>query len=168
MCFAHLKTLQNHRHQAVTDRANLKKKTKIKKKRKQNKKKHKIINQTKNNKTMKLLIHSLKGVRAVESENIIYCEADGNHSKIYLNQLAEIDKKDHFVATKNLTQLTDLLPEIAFYRCYKKYLINFKYFLEFEVSTCSIIMANGEKIKIAREKKAESKEKLLKYFEKYS
>ena len=156
---------KSKRWQEVTDRANLKKKTKIKKKRKQNKKKHKIINQTKNNKTMKLLIHSLKGVRAVESENIIYCEADGNHSKIYLNQLAEIDKKDHFVATKNLIQLTDLLPEIAFYRCYKKYLINFKYFLEFDVSINSIIMTNGKQIKITKGKKKESKKKLLKYFE---
>ena len=114
---------------------------------------------------MKLLIHSMKGVRAVEPENIIYCEADGNHSKIYLNQLAEIDKKDHFVATKNLTQLTDLLPEIAFYRCYKKYLINFKYFLEFDVSINSIIMTNGKQIKITKGKKKESKKQLLNYFE---
>ena len=117
---------------------------------------------------MKLLIHSLKGARAVNSEDIIYCKADGNYANIYLNSLINNEERKYFVTTKNLKHLEKLLPKDVFYRIYKSNLINFKYFHEFEVSTCSIIMANGEKIKIAREKKAESKEKLLKYFEKYS
>ena len=114
---------------------------------------------------MNLLIHIIKGARAVEPENIIFCESDGNHTKIYLNTLTVNDNEKYFESTKSLKQLTKLLTGLSFYRCHKSYLINFKYFHEFEVSTNSIIMTNGKIIKIAKGKKNESKKQLLKYFE---
>ena len=117
---------------------------------------------------MKLLIHSLKGARAVDSEDIIYCKADGNNSNIYLYSLITNEQRKYFVSTKNLKELDNLLPTIDFYRCHKSFLINFKYFQEFEVSTNSIIMANETKIKIAIGKKNESKKHLLEYFKKFS
>ncbi len=117
---------------------------------------------------MKLLIHSLKGARAVDSEDIIYCEADGNNSNIYLYSLITNEQRKYFVSTKNLKELDNLLPPIDFYRCHKCYLINFKYFQEFEVSTSSIIMSNETKIKIAKGKKIESKKHILEYFNKFS
>ena len=114
---------------------------------------------------MNLLIHIMKGARSVEPENIIYCESDANYTKIYFNILTINDKECFFVSTKSLKQLTELLTGVAFYRCHKSYLINFKYFHEFDVSTNSIIMTNGKIIKIAKAKKNESKKQLLKYFE---
>ena len=116
---------------------------------------------------MQLLINSLKGARLVETEDIIYCEADEKYTNIYLKSLINIDK-EYFVATKLLKEIELLLPEICFFRCHKNCLINFKYFLEFDVSLNSIILTNEKKIQISRRKKAVSKENLLKYIENYN
>ena len=111
---------------------------------------------------MKYLIHIPSGAKLIESEDIIYCKANNNYSKIYLNTLIRCKKK-FFIATKSLKELEDILLKTAFYRCHNQFLINFKYFDEFNVSTNSIIMTNKVAIKISRTKRIESKIELLKY-----
>jgi two-component system, LytTR family, response regulator len=117
---------------------------------------------------MKTLIHTIKGARVIETENIIYCQADGHHTEIYLFKKSQNDKKDYFISTKMISEIEKLLPKTGFYRCHKSFLINFKSFLEFDVAKSCIIMETGKEIKISREKKIESKKRLLAYFEYYN
>lgn len=117
---------------------------------------------------MKILIHTIKGARVVETVDIIYCKADGHYTKIYLSQKKETENTESFTSTKMISEVEKLLPKKSFYRCHKSYLINFGYFLEFDVAKNNIILENGTEIKISREKKAELKKRLLDYFEYYN
>ncbi len=117
---------------------------------------------------MKIIINTQKGVRIIESENILYCQAYGNNTKVFLFNKNINDAKDYFVSVKSLKEFESILPTIEFYRCHKSYIINLKYFYEFELSTNKIILENGVGINISRTKKADAKEKLLKYIENYN
>lgn len=117
---------------------------------------------------MKILIHTLKGARIVETTNIIYCKADGHYTKIYFAKKSIKDTNNYFISIKLLKDIEKLLPTNEFFRCHKSYLINFLYFHEFDVSKNSIILENGTEIKISRNKKPESKKRLLSYLEKYN
>jgi two-component system, LytTR family, response regulator len=117
---------------------------------------------------MKILLHTLKGARIVETENIIYCEANGNFTKIYLSKNEKNSTNDSFISTKLLKDLEEILSKGDFYRCHRSFLINLKYFIEFDTSKNSIILENGIEIKIAKNKKTESKKRLLSYIEKYN
>jgi len=112
---------------------------------------------------MKKIIPIISGIRGIDTENIIYCEADGDYSKIYTNLLETIDKKKYFVATINLKNLEDLLQSTSFYRCHRSYFINLKYFHEFILKTNSIHLTNGTVVKISKRKKIEFKNRLLEY-----
>ncbi len=117
---------------------------------------------------MKTLIHTIKGARVIETENVIYCKANGHYTEIHLFEKSQNDKKDYFVSTKMISEIEKLLPKTGFYRCHKSFLINFKYFLEFDVAKSCIVLETGKEIKISREKKIESKKRLLEYFEYYN
>ena len=117
---------------------------------------------------MKTLIKTLKGARIVETQNIIFCEASGKNTKIFLNENIVSDTDAFFIATKILKEIEELLPKSDFYRCHKSYLINFHYFHEFDVEKNCILLSNGTEIKISRTNKPKAKERLLAYIEKYN
>ncbi len=117
---------------------------------------------------MKVIIHTLDGVRIEETNNIICCKADGNLTKIFIFHKNKGDNKKYFVSKKLLKEIELELPKPDFYRCHKSSLINLKYFFKFNVNKNMIILEDGTEIKISREKKAESKERLIAYIKKYN
>ena len=116
---------------------------------------------------MKILIPSIKGARMVDTEDIIYCEANEQHTRIYLDSLIHKPNK-YFSSTNSLKNIEDISSKICFFRCHKSYLINFAHFFEFDVKTHSIIMTNAHSIQISRRKKSEAKKNLLKYIKYYN
>lgn len=117
---------------------------------------------------MKILIHTIKGARVVETENVMYCQADGHYTKIFLLKKNVTDEEDYFISIKRLKELETILPEIDFYRCHRSYLINLLYFHEFDTNSNSIVLENGIIITISREKRVESKKKLMEYLCNYN
>ena len=70
----------------------------------------------------KIALPASDGVLLLDINDILYCEADGNYTHVYLLH----SKKAH-VFTKQLIQIEALLPQKQFYRSHKSYLIHLKY-----------------------------------------
>lgn len=103
---------------------------------------------------MKILISSSKGLRGVESNNIIYCEADNNYTNIYLTE----NRK--FLATVCLKEIEELLSLNNFFRCHKSFLVNLDFFEELDYSHNTIILVNAIQVKFSRNLKLALREKL--------
>ena len=112
---------------------------------------------------MKILIKTLKGLRLIETKNIVYCQADEHYTKIYTNK--NIDTKEYFISILMLKYFEENLPEINFFRCHKSFLFNLDYFKEFDAKRNIIILKNNSEIKISRNKKLQMQKKLFTYIE---
>jgi two-component system, LytTR family, response regulator len=96
----------------------------------------------------KLAIPHLGKVIFLSLEDIIYCEADGNYSKLYLS-----DKRT-FVLTKTLRDLQGFLEEKNFIRVHRQYLINLDHICEYVRGEGNyLVMSNGVSIPVARNQK---------------
>ena len=78
------------------------------------------------------LIPSNNGYKYVSSDEIVYCQADGNYTTIYL-----IDGSTCLVS-KTLKRISELLHTGAYIRCHQSYLLNKKYVRQIVGSTCEI------------------------------
>jgi two-component system, LytTR family, response regulator len=117
---------------------------------------------------MKIFIHTLTGARIIDTADIIYLKADGNNTVFHMNYEAKTDKKNNFESIKSLKDNSLLLPDIEFYRCHRSFIINLRFFFEYDTASDKIILEDGTKIKISRERKAEAKEKLVRFLEFYN
>lgn len=78
-----------------------------------------------------LAISETSRKRFVPIENIVYCEAINNYSKIHLIDEIEI------VISKTLKSLEALLTEFGFIRCHRSYLINMAHLEELSYGDCN-------------------------------
>lgn len=84
----------------------------------------------------------------VNTEDILYCESDGNYCKIHL-----ADKKSVFIS-KKLKEITAMLPDDEFFRVHNSYVINLNRVSEYLKTDGYVILDNQKKIPVSRNKKS--------------
>lgn len=84
----------------------------------------------------------------VNTENIIYCESDGNYCRIHL-----VDKKPLFIS-KKLKEIQAILPENDFFRVHNSYVINLKRVSEYLKADGYVVLDNQKEIPVSRNKKS--------------
>lgn len=84
----------------------------------------------------------------LSTEELVYCESDGNYCKLYLN-----NAKSLFV-TKKLKEIHELLPDKQFYRVHNSYVVNLKKIKEYLKSDGILVMDNDIKIPVSRSRKS--------------
>lgn len=98
----------------------------------------------------KVAIPTSEGVEFVKVEAIIRCEAEGNYTRIFIN-----DDKDLFVA-KTLKQIEALLKEYHFLRPHNSHLVNMKYIKSYNKgSGGSLKLEDGSLVPVSRYRKEE-------------
>lgn len=69
----------------------------------------------------KMAIPSQDGIEFIEITDIIYCEAKGNYSDLWLQSGKKI------TASRKLKELQEMLPEHLFFRTHNSYVVNIQY-----------------------------------------
>ena len=90
------------------------------------------------------------GIIFMNIKDIVFCESDGNYTKIY------IQEGKPFTFTKTLKDMEELLHESSFYRVHHSYLVNLKQVEKYiRTDGGDIKMSNGKIIPVSRQKKEE-------------
>ncbi|MDQ7917953.1 LytTR family DNA-binding domain-containing protein [Mesonia sp. MT50] len=84
----------------------------------------------------------------LNTEDIVYCESDGNYCKIHL-----ANKKPLFIS-KKLKEVKSLLPEDDFFRVHNSYVINLKRVSEYLKKDGYVVLDNQKEIPVSRNKKS--------------
>ena len=104
----------------------------------------------------KIALPVLSGFDFIEVNNIIYCQADGNYTNLYLK-----DKDKALVISKQIGYIEQSLFSYGFVRPHNSYLINLDYVDSFvKTNGGSLRLNNKIEVPISRNKKEEIK-KLL-------
>lgn len=103
----------------------------------------------KDNTFYKVAIPTQNSIEFVNVETIIRCEADGNYTKIYLE-----DKKPLFVS-KTLKQIEEILADsILFFRPHNSHIVSLKFLKAYRRGTGgSLEMEDGVVIPVSRSRK---------------
>ncbi len=90
------------------------------------------------------------GVSFIETANIFYLRADNVYTDIFLADSSTL------TVSKSLKEFDQLLPKPTFFRCHRSYLLNMEAVKEYITAAGGeIVMKNGIKIPIARDRKEE-------------
>ncbi|MEL6810070.1 MAG: LytTR family DNA-binding domain-containing protein [Bacteroidota bacterium] len=104
--------------------------------------------------TGKITIPLQNGFEVLQIEDILYCQADDNYTKIFL-----ANKKK--LVSKTLKYFEDTLSENGFARVHKSYLVNVNAITEYKKGKGgSVVLENGKEIMVSPARKKE----LLSYF----
>jgi len=88
------------------------------------------------------------GVTFVSLTDVLYCESDDNYTKFYLAD------GQHYLATKPLRDIQELLEERDFLRIHRQYLINLSHIKKFVKGEGNyVVMTNGQSIPVSRTQK---------------
>ncbi|TVZ56294.1 LytTR family two component transcriptional regulator [Lutibacter sp. Hel_I_33_5] len=106
------------------------------------------------NKTHKKITISTDGkLLFLEQDDILFAVSDGNYSTLHLQNNKKI------VLTKQLKEVSKILPEKAFFRIHNSYIINLNKIKEFIKTDGYVILENNHKIPVSRQRKSELLEK---------
>ncbi len=106
----------------------------------------------------KIAVPSKDGYVFVNSNEIIYCEADLKYTNIY------ISKNERLVSSRNLGEFEELLvPNTLFFRCHKSFIVNVNFVKKFLKADSQVLMSNDKLIDVSSRKKDE----FLKLFERF-
>ncbi|MFT6338005.1 MAG: two-component system LytT family response regulator [Saprospiraceae bacterium] len=88
------------------------------------------------------------GFKMIKIENIIYCEADSNYSKIHLQN------EDSVLVSKTLKHFDNLLHSHGFFRVHQSKLINVNYIENYSRTDGGVVaLSNGVNIMVSRANK---------------
>ncbi len=97
----------------------------------------------------KVAFPTIEGYQLEKVSNIIYLEADGNYSDIYLKSEQKIK------TSKTLKFITELLPEDLFFRIHKHYLINLNYLDTYtKVNGGDVVLSTGKVLPVSERRKS--------------
>lgn len=105
----------------------------------------------------KIAIPCNDGYVFVNSNDIVYCEADLKYTNIYTS------KNERIVSSKNLGEFEELLAAPLFFRCHKSNIINVNFVKKFLKNDNQVLMSNDKLIDVSFRKKDE----FLKLFERF-
>ena len=92
----------------------------------------------------KVALPTMTGFKLEKINNIMYCEADDNYTKIHTAQGTEI------LVSKTLKVVEELLPKEYFFRIHKTYLVNLNFIASYDRSEGhKIILENGKELEVA-------------------
>ncbi|PKP27037.1 MAG: DNA-binding response regulator [Bacteroidetes bacterium HGW-Bacteroidetes-2] len=83
----------------------------------------------------------------LKTDDIIYCESDGNYCSIYL------ENNEKLFITKKLKEVDELLKSDCFYRVHNSYLINLEKVKEYFKTDGYVVLNNRKKIPVSRNRK---------------
>jgi two-component system LytT family response regulator len=106
-----------------------------------------IVSKT-NSSTKKIGINSDGKIIFLMPEEIILCEADGNYTKIYLEQ-----NKSLFV-TQTLKKIEEKLTGEEFFRVHNSFIINLTKVKEYLKTESYIVLSNDKTVPVARQRKS--------------
>jgi two-component system LytT family response regulator len=90
------------------------------------------------------------GFKLVKTSTILYCQADGNYSKVFCIDGSVIH------LSKTLKYVEELLPKVLFKRIHKSYLVNFNFVVEFnKVNELNVELVNNIFLPVSTRKKEE-------------
>ncbi|SOE22962.1 two component transcriptional regulator, LytTR family [Spirosomataceae bacterium TFI 002] len=106
-----------------------------------------IVSKT-NSSTKKIGINSDGKIIFLMPEEIILCEADGNYTKVYLE-----DNKTIFV-TQTLKKIEEKLSGDEFFRIHNSFIINLTKVKEYLKTESYIVLSNNKTVPVARQRKS--------------
>jgi len=98
-------------------------------------------------KSGKILIKSNDEIHFLSPEKIIYCEADGAYTKVYL----EDNDLDHKLVTTHLKKIDEALPKNLFYRIHDAHIVNCNFIdhIKYQKRICVLNhITDGEKTQL--------------------
>jgi two-component system LytT family response regulator len=95
----------------------------------------------------KIAIPGQRGVTFIDLNEIVYSEASNNYSKLVLSD------GRHFLISKTLKDVQEVLEEEHFLRVHRQYIINLNHVKQFNRNEGVLTMTNGENIPVARNQK---------------
>ncbi|MBP2832483.1 response regulator transcription factor [Aquimarina sp. U1-2] len=99
------------------------------------------------NVTGKITIPQQDGFEVLEIAEILYCQADDNYTKIYLNQGQKL-------VSKTLKYFEDALTDNGFARIHKSYLVNVNKIVRYRKGKGgSILLSSGKELSVSSSKK---------------
>ncbi len=101
----------------------------------------------------KIAIPGQHGVTFIDLNEIIFSEASNNYSKLVLTD------GRHFLISKTLKDVQEILEEEHFLRVHRQYIINLNHVKQFNRNDGVLTMSNGENIPVARNQKERLVEK---------
>lgn len=108
-----------------------------------------VLNTTNQSVSGKITIPLQDGFEVLEVEDILYCQADDNYTRIYLIQ----EKKK--LVSKTLKYFEEALSSMGFVRVHKSYLINVNEVVQYKKGKGGhVILSNGQSIQVSASKKA--------------
>ena len=92
----------------------------------------------------KIALPTIEGYELERVNNIVYCQAEENYTKIVTN------RDEIIMVAKTLKNIETLLPEKMFFRIHKSYLVNLNYIKSYsKVHGYKITLENGVKLDVA-------------------
>ena len=94
----------------------------------------------------RIAIHDSKNTIIIDNEDLIYCKAESNYTKIFL-------KDRSYLISKSLNYFESSLPKALFIRCHKSYIINVNYIMIVKNQN-KIVLKNNIIIPLSRRRKS--------------
>jgi len=111
----------------------------------------------------RLMIKSLDNIDILQTEDILYCQADSNYSYIYTSDGRKV------VASKTLNSLEKALNPETFVRIHRSYIVNLQHVTQISTTDgYDVTLRNGEKYPVSRRKKDDLLNLLGSFNEKYA
>ena len=109
----------------------------------------------------KIAISSIDFIELIDNDDILYFEAKGNYTDVYLINNKKI------TASKTLKEFDDLLSDKFFFRIHHGYLVNIKHISKYIKGEGGyVLMKNNEELEVSRRKKADFIQMLSLYLSK--
>lgn len=89
-------------------------------------------------------------IAMLEYESILYCESDGNYTRIYITNQKTI------MISRTLKDIENMLPHPFFLRIHHSYVVNIDHIKEYiRGEGGEVILSNGTQLRVSRNKKEE-------------
>ena len=106
-----------------------------------------------------IIVNNYDGQKIIPSKNVVYLEGDGKYCTI-----RTIHETVH--SSKTLAGVLELLPQYCFYRVHKSYAVNM-YHIDQILENNQVLLLNGEKVLVGRNKVAEFKRSYRAFIKNY-
>ncbi|BAX79164.1 LytR/AlgR family response regulator transcription factor [Labilibaculum antarcticum] len=108
----------------------------------------KILCDSLSNHHQKIILPTSNGLRIIELNQILRCEADGSYTNFYLSDNTVL------MVSKVLSNFEELLPEEIFCRVHNKHLVNLNYISQYIKGRGGrIILSSGKEVEVSESKK---------------
>lgn len=105
----------------------------------------------------KMKVPTVNGIEFANVNEIIYLEAEGNYTNLIM------DGKKNYVVTKSIKSFENEFSEDKFLRTHRSFIVNTKYIRLYDANGNMLIMANGDKVPLARRRYRDFKDVIDQY-----